>query len=115
MGSGIWSQDTDEVSTFFGVLNVSLRACGAQLGFNQPGTINDNENPPRNLEKPWKPTKTMTNHEATLKNHGNQPKTMKNHETTLKNHGNQSKTMQNHETTLKNHGNQPKTMARGYK
>ena len=49
--AGSWGQDTDEVSTFFGVLNVSLRACGAQLGFNQPGTINDNENPPRNLEK----------------------------------------------------------------
>ena len=44
----------------FGVLNVSLRACGAQLRFNQPGTINDNENPPGNLDKPWKPTK---NHE----------------------------------------------------
>ena len=67
--AGSWGQDTDEVSTFFGVLNVSLRACGAQLGFNQPGTINDNENPPRNLEKPWKPTK---NHETTLKNHINQ-------------------------------------------
>ena len=51
------------------------------------------------LEKPWKPTKTMNNHETTLKNHGNQPKTMKNHETTLKNHGNQLKIMKNHETT----------------
>ena len=48
----------------FGVRNVSLRACGTQLGFNQPGTINDNENPPGNLQKPWKPTK---NHETTLK------------------------------------------------
>merc|ERR1711872_85446 len=91
----------------FGVLNVSLRTCGAQLGFNQPGTINDNGNPPGNLEKPWKPTK---NHKTTLKNHGNQPKTMKNHRTNLKNHGNQPKTMKNHQTTLKNHGNQPKTM-----
>ena len=55
--AGSWGKDTDEVSTFFGVLNVSLRACGAQLGLNQPGTINDNENPPGNLQKPWKPTK----------------------------------------------------------
>ena len=30
---GSWGQDTDEVSTFWGVLNVSLRVCGAQLGF----------------------------------------------------------------------------------
>ena len=60
--------------------------------------------------KLWKPTKTMINHETTLKNHGNQPKTMKTHETTLKTHGNQPKTMRNHETTLKKHGNQPKTM-----
>ena len=33
--AGLWGHDTDEV------LNVSLRACGAQLGFNQPGTINE--------------------------------------------------------------------------
>ena len=58
--AGSWRQHTHEVSTFLGVFNVSLRACGAQLGFNQPGTIIDNENPPGNLEKPWKPTK---NHE----------------------------------------------------
>ena len=38
--------------------------------------------------KLWKPTKTMINHETTLKNYANQPKTMKNHETTLQNHGN---------------------------
>ena len=52
--AGSWGQDTDEVSTFFGVLNVSLRACGAQLGFNQPGTINDDKNPPGtwDLQKP---------------------------------------------------------------
>ena len=31
--AGLWGQDTDEVSTFFGVLNVSLCSCGAQLGF----------------------------------------------------------------------------------
>ena len=74
---GSWGQYTNQARIFWGILNVSLRAWGAQLGFNQPGTINDNENPPRNLEKPWKPTKTMKNHETTLKNHGNQAKTMK--------------------------------------
>ena len=31
--AGSWGQDTDKVSTFLGVFNVSLRACGAQLGF----------------------------------------------------------------------------------
>ena len=30
--AGLWGQDTDEVNTFWGILNVSLRACGAQLG-----------------------------------------------------------------------------------
>ena len=31
--AGSWGQDTDKVSTFWGVLNVSLCACSAQLGF----------------------------------------------------------------------------------
>ena len=30
--AGSWGQDIDEVSTFWGVLNVSLRVCSAQLG-----------------------------------------------------------------------------------
>ena len=30
-----WGQDADEVSTFLGVLNVSLRGFGAQLRFKQ--------------------------------------------------------------------------------
>ena len=30
---GSWGQDTDEVNTFWGVLNVSLRTSSAQLGF----------------------------------------------------------------------------------
>ena len=77
--AGSWGQDTGDRS-------------------NQPGTIIDNENPPGNLEKPWKPTK---NHETTLKNHGNQPKTMKSHKTTLKNHGNQPKTVKNQSGTIK--------------
>ena len=41
--------------------------------------------------KLWKPTKTMINHETTLKNYGNQPKNMENHKTTLKYHRNQPK------------------------
>ena len=31
--AGSWGQDTDQASTFCGVLNVSLRICNAQLGF----------------------------------------------------------------------------------
>ena len=31
--AGLWRQDTDEMSTFLGVLNVALRACGAQCVF----------------------------------------------------------------------------------
>ena len=120
-----WSQDTYEVSTFLVFLTSQ---------FNQPGTINDNENPPGNLEKPWKPAKTMKNHETTLKNHGNQAKTMKPPWKTMETNQKPWKTMKPpwktmetnqkpwnylekpckpskiHETTLKNHGNQPKTM-----
>ena len=31
--AGSWGQDTDQAGTFWGVLNVSLRAFGAQLGY----------------------------------------------------------------------------------
>ena len=31
--AGSWGQDTDQAGTFWGVLNVSFRACSAQLGF----------------------------------------------------------------------------------
>ena len=31
--AGLWGQDTDEGGTFWDVLNVSLRASGAQLGY----------------------------------------------------------------------------------
>ena len=40
--AGFWGQDTDQAGSFWGVLNVSLRAYGAQLGF--------------------KPTRKMKNH-----------------------------------------------------
>ena len=30
---GFWSQDTDQAGTFWGVLNISLHASGAQLGY----------------------------------------------------------------------------------
>ena len=51
-----------------------------------------------------------------MKNHGNQSKTMKNHETTLKKHGNQPKTIktqldhENQPGTLKNLKNRPRTL-----
>ena len=38
---GSLGQDTDQASTFWGVLNVSLSS-----DLNQPGTINDGKNPP---------------------------------------------------------------------
>ena len=31
--AGWWGHDTYQAGTFWGVLNISLRACGAQLGF----------------------------------------------------------------------------------
>ena len=31
--AGLWGQDTDQGGTFWDVLNVSLRASGAQLGY----------------------------------------------------------------------------------
>ena len=31
--TGLWDLDTDKAGSFWGVLNVSLRACSAQLGF----------------------------------------------------------------------------------
>ena len=44
--AGSWGQDTDEVNTFLVFLTSHFaRACGAQLGFNQPGTINHGKRP----------------------------------------------------------------------
>ena len=56
---GSWGQDTDEVSTFWGIVNVSLRACGAQLGFKPTWAINDDKNPPRIMKT--KPGAIKTN------------------------------------------------------
>ena len=71
--AGSWGQDTDEVSTFL----VFLTSHFAPAALSSPGTINDNENPTGNLEKPWKPTK---NHEKPL-NHLEKPwKPTKTHE-----------------------------------
>ena len=57
--AGSWGQDTDQAGTFWGVLNVSLRASGAQLRLK----------PKKNLENPtWR-----------LENDGNQPAIVKHH------------------------------------
>ena len=69
--AGLWGQDTDQAGTFWGVVNISLRAFSAQLGWrltwnhkkrprimknheDRPGTLNNHKNPPgtMNLEKP---------------------------------------------------------------
>ena len=59
--AGFWGQDTDQAGSFWGVLNVSLRAYGAQLGF--------------------KPTRKM-------KNHKKQPGITKHLHGTMNNHSN---------------------------
>ena len=69
--AGLWGQDTDQAGTFWGVVNISLRAFSPQLGWrltwnhkkrprimknheDRPGTLNNHKNPPgtMNLEKP---------------------------------------------------------------
>ena len=56
--AGSWGQDTDQAGTFWGVLNVSLRASGAQLGYKL-----SHKKPTWNNEKPRKidfePRKTI--------------------------------------------------------
>ena len=59
--AGFWGQDTDQAGSCWGVLNVSLRAYGAQLGF--------------------KPTRKM-------KNHKKQPGITKHLHGTMNNHSN---------------------------
>ena len=38
--AGSWGQGTDQASTFWGVLNVSLRACGLSSDLHQHGIMN---------------------------------------------------------------------------
>ena len=58
--AGSWGQDTDEVSTFLVFLMSHFAPAALSSDLTNLGPVNDNENPPGNLEKPWKPTK---NHE----------------------------------------------------
>ena len=88
--AGFWGQDTDQAGSFWGVLNVSLRAYGAQLGF--------------------KPTRKM-------KNHKKQPGITKHLHGTMNNQNNYlepkitikvpSVIMKNQPETLKDHKNRP--------
>ena len=105
--AGSWGQNTDQAGTFWGVLNVSLCASSAHLGYkptwtmknhknqpgimkNQLGTIKTMKTQPEpwktNLEpwktmktdlEPWKPTK---NHEKPTRNHEKSWKPTMNHE-----------------------------------
>ena len=59
--TGSSGQDIVQADTFWGVLNVSLRASGTQLFFHGKGKPTKNhEKPGNHLEKPWEPNK---NHE----------------------------------------------------
>ena len=44
--AGSWGQDTDEVSTFLVFLTSHFVPAALSSDLNQPGTINDNKNPP---------------------------------------------------------------------
>ena len=44
--AGSWGQDRDEVSTFLMFLTARFAPAALNSGLNQPGTINDNRNPP---------------------------------------------------------------------
>ena len=44
--AGSWGQDTDEVSTFLVFLTSHFAPAALSLDLNQPGTINDDKNPP---------------------------------------------------------------------
>ena len=43
----LWGQDTDEVSAFLLFLTTHFAFVALSLDLNQPGTINDDKNPPR--------------------------------------------------------------------
>ena len=45
--AGSWGQDTDEVSTFLVFLTSHFAPAALSSDLNQPGTINDDKNPPR--------------------------------------------------------------------
>ena len=75
--AGAWGQDTDEVSTFLVFLTSHYAPAPLSSDLSQPGTINDDKNPPGIMKtRPGAIKKNMNNQPGTMKN---QPGTMKNH------------------------------------
>ena len=121
--AGSWGQNTDEVSTFLVFLTSHFAPAALSLDLNQPGTINDDKNPPGimktrpgAIKKHEKSPETMKNRPVTIKptcNYKNQPGAMiypqnplgtsKSQPEALKNHENPLGTMKNEPGTLKNH------------
>ena len=88
---GSWGQDTDEVSTFLVFLTSHFAPALLSSDLNQPGTINDDRNPPGILktrpgaiEKHQQPTCTYKNQPGNRDHPQNPPGTMKNKTGTLK-------------------------------
>ena len=48
--AGSWGQNTDEVSTFLVFLTSHFAPAALSSDLNQPGTLNDNKNPPGIME-----------------------------------------------------------------
>ena len=61
--AGLWGQDTDQAGTFWGVVNISLCAFSAQLG--------------------WRLTWNQKKRPRIMKNHEDRPGTLNNHKTHL--------------------------------
>ena len=59
---GSWGQDTDEVSTFLVFLTPHFAPAALSSDLNQPGTINDNKNPPGIMKTRPGAINNMKNH-----------------------------------------------------
>ena len=79
--AGSWGQDTDEVSTFWVFLTSHFAPAALSSDLNQPGTINDDKNPPGIIKtRPGaikKHEKTTWNHEKPNSNYKKWPVTIK--------------------------------------
>ena len=81
--AGLWGQDTDQAGTFWGVVNISLRAFSAQLGWrltwNHKNDLESWKTMKTDLE-PWitvkKPPGTLKNQKNPSETRTNQPGTI---------------------------------------
>ena len=60
--AGSWGQDTDEVSAFLVFLTSHFVPAALSSDINQPGTINDDKNPPGIMKTRPGAIKNMKNH-----------------------------------------------------